>query len=211
MTDRDTRTIHERMVAIVGEMPAIGKDQTNQQQNFKFRGIDDVIAELSVLLFKHGVYYTPRVLARETAERTTSKGNSLYVCCLHVEFTFHGLTGDEVVASAWGEGSDSGDKATSKAHTMAQKTALVECFNVRTRDSADPDAETPEESTSKAAAPDPFREVWALAVAKFGRDDAQETLAALCRSRFGKESPRELTPNELDQVRHDLQPAGATA
>lgn len=207
---QDTRTIDERMVAIIGEMPAIGKDRENRQQGFKFRGVDDVVAELGRLLPKHGVYYVPRALECRESERQTSKGNSLYVCRVHVEFTFRGLCGDSVVASAWGEGSDSGDKSTSKAHTMAQKTALCEAFNIRTQDSVDPDAETAEESTGSAPA-DPFREVWRLAVQKFGTGDAKESLAALVRSRFGKESPRELTADQLDQLRHDLQPAGASA
>lgn len=206
----DSRTIHERMVAILAEMPAIGKDRVNQQQHFKFRGIDDMVDALGPLLAKHGVYYTPKVLERRDAERTTSKGSSLYVCLLHVEFTFYGLAGDHVTASCWGEGSDSGDKSTSKAHTMAQKTALCEAFNIRTQDSVDPDAETPEESTSKAAAAAPgratdieLRALWNLVLRKYPQDEAPGALNDYVK-RVGKQTPRELSSEECAAIAETL-------
>lgn len=204
----DARTIHERMIAILAEMPAIGKDRVNQQQNFKFRGIDDMVDALEPLLAKHGVFYLPKALERRDQERTTSSGKSLYVCLLHVEFTFYGLAGDHVVASAWGEGSDSGDKATSKAHTMAQKSCLMEAFNIRTQDSVDPDAETAEASTGRARQDAPATEaqlkgIWALIRKKYPESERQGALLDYCRQ-AGKESSRDLTFAEADAIGNKL-------
>src|SRR5262249_15506283 len=111
-TTDDRRTVYERMVAVIGALPAIGKTQRNQQQGFMFRGHDDVMNALNPLLAEHGVFIVPKVLARETATRSTDRGKTMYEVNLHVGFTFYGLLGDSFTASGWGEGTDMGDKAT---------------------------------------------------------------------------------------------------
>lgn len=143
----DGRTIHERMAAILAELPAIGKNQRNQAQNFNFRGIDDVLNALNPLLAKHGVFYLPEVLERSTSERLISNNRVMFEVSLHVRYTFFGLTGDNVVASAWGEGTDMGDKSTPKAMTSAMKSALFQAFAISTEETADPDHGSPEESS----------------------------------------------------------------
>lgn len=148
--------IHAAMAAIIGELPAIGKDSRNEAQQFNFRGIDDVLAALKPLLARHGVHYVPEVLERLTELRQTRNGGTLYVVHLHVRFTFYALDGSYVRASAWGEGSDSGDKATPKAHTGAQKSALNAVLSVATKESAaeDPDRTSPDESDPYVPPPD---------------------------------------------------------
>lgn len=148
--------IHLAMSRIIGELPAIGKESENKAQQFMFRGIDDVLAALKPLLARHGVHYTPEVLERIAEVRSTRNGGTLYVVHLHIRFTFYALDGSSIVASAWGEGSDSGDKATPKAHTGAQKSALNAVLSLATKESAadDPDRTSPEESTPYVAPPE---------------------------------------------------------
>lgn len=155
LMDDKAPLIYPAMIAILAELPAIGKDQVNSAQQFKFRGIDAVQKELSPLCGKHGVFFLPTVLERQEAVRQTNKGGLLYVVHLHVQFTFYASDGSSVTASAWGEGSDSGDKATPKAHTGAMKIALLEAFNVATEESSRQDADhyTPEESVPYVAPP----------------------------------------------------------
>lgn len=143
------RTIHEIMGLILAEMPAIGKTQRNESQKFNFRGIDDVLEQMTPLLGKYGAFYTPHVLERISDRRTTSGGSTMYEVNLHVRYVFHGPGGDEVDASGWGEGTDMGDKATSKAMTMAMKYVVVQVFAVATQEQsqADGDRYTPEETT----------------------------------------------------------------
>jgi hypothetical protein len=150
----DNRTIHERMVAILGELPAIGKDQENTQQNFHFRGHDDILNALNPLLAKHGVFIVPNVLERVVALRTTGNNKSMYEVNLHVEFTFYGLDGSSIVATTWGEGTDMGDKATNKAMTMAFKNVLNQSFSISSEEFTDADSESPEPTTA-GGRPDP--------------------------------------------------------
>jgi len=148
-TDTDDRTVYQRVLAILDELPAIGKDQRNEQQKFMYRGHDDVMAALNPLLGKHGVFMVPRVIDRvATDTRTTGKGSTMYEVNLHVEYTFTGRGGDSFVASAWGEGTDMGDKATNKAMTMAFKNVIAQVFALTTHELSDADATSPEHTTS---------------------------------------------------------------
>jgi hypothetical protein len=147
LADEDKRTVYERMVAIIDELPAIGKTQENTQQRFMFRGHDDVMNALNPLLAKHGVFVVPDVLERVTGERLTGNNKTMYEVNLHVAFTFYGLLGDSFRASGWGEGTDMGDKSTSKAMTMAFKYVIGQAFALATAEISDADATSPEETS----------------------------------------------------------------
>ena len=142
----DGRTVAERMLAILAELPAIGKDARNDQQKFMYRSHDAVLNALNPLLAKHGVFIVPFVLERIVDRRTTKSGTIMYEVNLHVRYTFVGAKGDEFYASAWGEGTDSGDKSTNKAMTMAFKNVLAQTFAVSTADTFDADSTTVEET-----------------------------------------------------------------
>lgn len=156
LMDDKAPLIFPAMIAILAELPAIGKNQRNQQQGFNFRGIDDVQKELTPLCAKHGVFFLPEVIERTEAVRTTKQGGSLYVVCLHVRYTFYAADGSSVVATCWGEGTDSGDKATPKAMTGALKYTLFQAFNIATEEGShhDADRETQEPSNPYVAPPD---------------------------------------------------------
>lgn len=155
----ETPLIHSRMGKVLAELPAIGKNQRNTQQNFMFRGIDDVLNALNPVLAKHGLFYTPEVLERVDEQRQTKAGALMYVVHLHVTFMFYAPDGSHVSATAWGEGMDSGDKATSKAMTMAQKSMLFQVFCISTEDQADPDGQTQEPTQPKPKQQGPVKPV----------------------------------------------------
>jgi len=142
----DQQTIHERMATILAELPAIGKDTRNEQQNFMFRSHDHVLNALNPLLAKHRVFVVPNVLDRVVAQRQTARGSVMFEVNLHVGYRFYGPLGDYVEASAWGEGTDMGDKATNKAMTMAFKNVLNQAFAISTAETIDSDSLTPDES-----------------------------------------------------------------
>lgn len=146
----DAPTIYQAMAAVLAELPAIGKNQTNSQQGYKFRGVDDVIDALNPLLAKHGLFFLPDVIERLESSRQTRNGGTMWVVNLHVKYTFYGPAGDSVEASGWGEGTDSGDKATQKAMTGAMKYVLFQVFAIATSEQAASDADhsTPEETIS---------------------------------------------------------------
>jgi hypothetical protein len=143
--------IHYKMAAILSELPAIGKSERNEQQQFMFRGHDQVLNALNPLLAKHGVYATPMVLDRVTAQRQTRSGGVMYEVNLHVKYTFYASDGSSISASAWGEGTDSGDKSTNKAMTMAFKNVLNQVFAINTQETQnlDTDRSHPEDTVAR--------------------------------------------------------------
>lgn len=137
-------TINARMVEILRELDAIGKDQNNAQQGFKYRGIDQVYNAINPLLAKHGVFMTAEVLGKTREERTNAKGTVLAFTCLRMRYHFHATDGSSVMTEAEGEGMDSGDKSSNKAMAVAHKYALLQAFCVPTKDLDDPDAHSHE-------------------------------------------------------------------
>lgn len=138
----DAPTVYQALSAVMAEVSAVGKARRNAQQNFDFRGIDDVMNALHGPLAKHGIVIVPSVLERLSETRQTAKGAAMNVVHLHVAFAMYGPAGDrlEPPGSAWGEAMDSADKSTGKAHSMALKTFLLETFMVPTVDLEDADA-----------------------------------------------------------------------
>ena len=143
MTDT-TITVHKAITAVLGKLPAIGKNQRNKAQGFSYRGVDDVLNNINPLLAEHGVYFTPDVIERIAEERATKSGSVLYTVHLHVRYRIFGPAGDFVEASTWGEGTDTGDKATNKAMTAAMKYMLFQVFAISDEEMEDSDASAPE-------------------------------------------------------------------
>lgn len=108
----------------------IAKTQKNQGQGFNFRGIDQVMTELSPLLAEHQLLMLPEVLDREVTERTNARGNTLQFVWLRVRYTVYADDGSTVHLVSEGEGMDSGDKATNKAMSAAYKYAVLQGFAV---------------------------------------------------------------------------------
>lgn len=206
----DERTIHQRMIAILEELPAIGKTQRNEQQGFNFRGHDDVLNALTPLLAEHGVVIVPNVVERETSQRTTRSGSIMYEVNLHVEFTCYGAMGDHVTGSAWGEGTDSGDKSTMKAGTMAFKAFLNQTFAINTEEASkhDADKSTPEETVREDVRVEPevkAPQTWAEALRRFDglmarNGEGQAWLAELVEVRFGATTLGDLTAAQKRQA-----------
>lgn len=141
--------IYESITKIMEEVPAIGKDQQNKQQGFKYRGIDDVMNALQPLLSKNKVFIVPEILEQIREERQTSKGGNLIYSICKIKYKFYAEDGTFIEAITIGEGMDSGDKATNKAMAIAMKYALFQVFCIPTEEMKDPDNETPEPSTKK--------------------------------------------------------------
>jgi hypothetical protein len=145
--------IYESIISIMQESYAIAKDKKNQQQGFKYRGIDDVMNTFQPLLSKHKVFVVPEVLERHREERTGKTGGNLIYSVLTIRYTFYAEDGSSVSAVVIGEGMDSGDKASNKALAIGMKYAMFQVFCIPTEEMIDPDATTPEPSVPKKEAP----------------------------------------------------------
>ena len=133
-----------QVMADIGKA-GISKDRKNEQQGYKFRGIDDVYNALSGFLSAAGLCVLPRVLKREVTERATKNGGVLFYVVLDVEFDLVcAADGSKHTVSVVGEAMDSGDKATNKAMSAAYKYACMEVFCIPTEGDNDADSKTHE-------------------------------------------------------------------
>lgn len=144
--------IYNCLGLIIEEMDAIGKTQRNTQQNFRFRGIDDVYNSLHPLMAKHGVVCLPSIKKVElSVPGANSKGNNIYRSVVTVGYRFTACDGSSVDAEMVGEGFDFGDKATSKAVAMAHKYMLLQTFMIPTEDLKDADSDSYEVDSEEKA------------------------------------------------------------
>ena len=128
----------------------IGKDRKNDQQGYKFRGIDDVYNALAPLLARNGLCILPRCTERICVERTNAKGTALFYVTVRAEFDFVASEdGSKHTVTTYGEAMDSGDKATNKAMSAAYKYAAMQAFSIPTEGDNDADAHTHEVSTRR--------------------------------------------------------------
>lgn len=143
------KLIYKKMIEVMKEVGAIGKEQRNTAQNFSFRGIDQFVNALYPALTKAGVFMAPSVISEghELRDVTRSGGRTGVDKHVHllVKYTFYAEDGSSVeVGPIASEGLDSGDKATNKALSSALKYALIQTFSIPTADMEEADRTSPE-------------------------------------------------------------------
>lgn len=152
-TETKPAGVYAAIAAVSKELAAegISKSRQNQQQGYKFRGIDEVLNALAPLLSKHGLCVLPRCLDRECIERQTKNGGALFSVVCRVEFDFVCAEdgSKHTVGPMFGEAMDSADKATNKAMSAAYKYAAIQAFCIPTEGDNDADATTHEIAPSR--------------------------------------------------------------
>lgn len=169
-TAKPIRSVYEAIAAVQGELAkeGIGKDNYNDQQKYKFRGIDDVYNALASLLAKSGLCILPRVLSRTVTERVNKNGTALFYVVVDVEYdlVLASMPESRHTVKVCGEAMDSGDKATNKAMSAAYKYACLQTFCIPTEGDNDADKTT--------------HEVKGKQVGVFDSAEAREQYAANC-------------------------------
>lgn len=148
MSETPHPMIYAALSAVMGDVGHVGKTRKNTQQNYQFRGIDDVLSAVQDVLVKHGVVVVPRVLKTWRSVVQTKGGSVMYSVRLLVEHKFYARDGSHVVCVTLGEAMDTGDKASNKAMSQALKYALVETLCIPTYEK---DRDTEEHSPELAA------------------------------------------------------------
>ncbi len=142
--------IFKKIPAIMSEVGAIEKNRSSADgPKYKFRGIDDLYFALQPLLSKHGVFFTPNIVAQSREERQSKSGNTLTYSILNVEFTFYAEDGSFFKATTVGEAMDTSDKSSNKAMSAALKYALLEVFCIPTEEEKDTEYNNYEASPKK--------------------------------------------------------------
>lgn len=120
--------VYSAIAEVIGDLAEIGvsKGKRNQEQNYMYRGIDDVYNALAPVLAKRKLLIIPNELERTVTEKRTSNGRPIYLILLKVELRFISAEdGSSHSMIVFGEGLDMQDKGTSKALSSAYKYAVI--------------------------------------------------------------------------------------
>lgn len=146
----DIKSVFEAFSAVMEDVQAIRKEERNAAQNFNFRGIDATMNTVGPALRKHGVVIIPEAISIDSERYQTNKGAVMRNATVHMRYTVFGPGGDSFTGSAYGEAADSGDKAVSKAQSVAYRTFLLQGLTVPTEE-RDPDADAHERAPQSPA------------------------------------------------------------
>lgn len=177
--------VYKAIGAVAADMAEQGlaKTRTNQQQGYKFRGIDEVMNILAPSMAKHHLIILPRVITRTITERPTKdKQGVLFYVVIECEFDFVSTDdGSKHTVRTFGEAMDSGDKASNKSQSCAFKYAAFQAFCIPTEGDGDADADScTHEAAAKPAEPQAGSDHYKLADEATAAMDAQGKCAEIC-------------------------------
>lgn len=135
--------IHEAICAVMQEVGAVGKTDSNDYDRYMYRGIDAVMNALNPAMRKCGIFVVPEVLDHHQEDRTSSKGGLLIYTTCKVRYRFYAKDGSFLDAIVVGEAMDRSDKSTNKAMSAAFKYACFQTFCIPTEEMIDSEAESP--------------------------------------------------------------------
>jgi hypothetical protein len=132
--------VYKAISSVMAELAKIGisKDQKNRDQGYSFRGIDDVYNAVSSILPKYGLVIIPQYKTKTESFGTTKTGTQWVDVVVHGEFTIAcSEDGSTIIASLFGEGRDTADKAMNKAMSSAYKYLFLQLFCIPTEAGSD--------------------------------------------------------------------------
>ena len=155
-----------KVMAALGK-EGIAKTNKNTQQGFMFRGIDDVYNSLSQHLVAAGLVILPTYTDRTVVEYESKHGGRIVNVVLKGLFRIVATSdGSCVTVETIGEAMDNGDKATSKAMSVAFKYMAMQLFCIPIAGDNDADATTHEVKPKPAAVRvQPFENMDAASIA----------------------------------------------
>lgn len=143
--------VREAIVEIMGKVRAVAKADYNQGQRFHFRGIDSVLNAVAPALREAKVIIRPEYSEAKITYLESGAGKRQVHALVLARFDFIGPAGDWMSVWVNGEAMDTGDKAVSKASSVALRTALIQALALPT-DEPDPDAVSYDIATPTEAA-----------------------------------------------------------
>ena len=165
MSDIKTLNIYEKLSMITAEIGVVEKNlkvQVNKTSSYKAVSERDVLDAVKPIEQKYRVYSYPAsrqiidrdILVKETEyQGTVNRTNTLF---MRVETVYRFVNIDNpdefIETTVYGDGLDTGDKATGKAMTYADKYALMKAYKLSTGDDPDKDA-SPENGYEKKTEP----------------------------------------------------------
>lgn len=165
----EVRGLVTKLAKVMGEVERVAKRGRNDFHKYDYATEADIAAAVREHMASEHLLMVPNV--EELTWREGKKGSEgAPIATLKVRFTvYDGDTGETLSFHVYGEGQDSGDKATYKAMTGANKYALLKLFQIPTGD-------------------DPEREDGAKS-GRRGRADRQEALHEQARRESAESGP----------------------
>lgn len=192
-------SVVEALAAAAAEVGAVAKTDRNVSQKFLFRGVDAVVNAVAPALRHHHVVGPVPTLVSATHEEVgrSRSGARITRVDVVVTYTLYGPGGDRLEGTVPAEATDTADKATAKAMSVALRTFLLQALCLPT-DEPDPDATSVEasaqgEERARAEAAEAARcdQLVTRFTARFGGDP--QALAAEYRETGGVADTRVLT------------------
>lgn len=140
------RTVTSVIASVMAEVTSVSKDDqfNGGATRFAYRGVDRVVRALSASMRKHGLIMVPVASGiPEYIAVSTSNGKPASMVRVLVTYNLYVAENgpvDCLSVTVPGEAMDSGDKAVSKAMSVAWRTALLQTFFLPTEE-PDPDSE----------------------------------------------------------------------
>lgn len=151
-------TIHQCIRWVMKKVKHVAKSDrvegTRFMKGFDFRGIDKILNAVGPKFRDIGIISIPHVLEEAIDRVETVKDGDRRVtnyARLRVQYEFIGPGGDSLKCEVVGEAMDYGDKATSKAMSVAMRTALIQVLAIPTQEERDPDHDLYEMAPAKTA------------------------------------------------------------
>jgi hypothetical protein len=138
IADAEQVPVHVAWARVMADVQSISKADRRDDVGgrYNFRGVDRVVNAVGPALRRHGVLVLPtRIVSTEYGEARTSKGTVMQECKVVVEWTVRGPKGDDLpVLHSAGQATDTQDKATSKAISVAQRVLFLTSLQIPTQD-----------------------------------------------------------------------------
>lgn len=154
--DAEAPPVHVAWRRVMEQVQAVGKTGHNKQQDYNFRGVDAVVNAVGPACRTHGVVVMPSLKRIEYLDVEVGKNRTLMTSVrVEVRYAIVGPLGDVFTdptdpdfGKVAAEAMDSGDKATSKAMSVAERTFLIQALMLPTHQ-PDPDEQTYERSAAR--------------------------------------------------------------
>lgn len=134
--------IYQAINNVMADIGSIQKNDLNNYDKYKYRGIDAVYNAVQPALIKNGVFIVPQLQTIEQTDRLSRKQETQIHTRVTVQFTLFAKDGSSITCVFPGEAVDRSDKSINKAMTAAFKYMIFELFCIPTEDLNDADAES---------------------------------------------------------------------
>lgn len=138
ITDAEAVPVHVAWARVMADVQSISKadQRSDTGGRYAFRGVDRVVNAVGPALRRHGVLVLPtQILSVDYRESRTSNNKVMQDVAVRVQWTVVGPTGDQLppMESA-GQATDTSDKGTAKAVSVAQRVLFLTALHIPTQD-----------------------------------------------------------------------------